>query len=491
MEPDPSARLDPGTADGDAALLAAIGAGDESAFGRLYDAWFDRAYDVAFRIVRERDAAADVAQDAFLGAWRNLDDLQDGQAFGGWLLRITRNRALDHKRKHDRTSPVDDETMALIEITGPGGGPEDRLAAATDPARAVEDAELVALVWEAAEALGDRDASLLDLHLRHGLSPAEIAEDLGVKANAAHQSLHRMRNRLADAVAARVLWRGGMPTCPDLADALEAAGGPAFGGDTAARVRRHAKSCDECAGRQRTHLKPSSLFAAVPIAVAPVLLRAKAAAAMEAAGVPMSGSRHRGPTDGDGPPPERGEPGRRRLVAGLVALVVLIASIVAVLALTTGSIDEEARIPAAETRADGGPDDPSSTTGPTASTIVPGSVGGAPDGAPADPEAPPQGESDSPTGPRIVSYSLSPTSVPTESTPPTIAWSVDPAGSGTAELTGPNLLSAALSGAQPVCPGVLTSGICVAAPGAYDYTLHAYDGAGDQVEVRTITLVVG
>ena len=73
--------------------------------------------------------------------------------------------------------------------------PEDRLAAAVDPAQAMEDAELAALVWDAADALGDRDASLLDLHLRHGLSPAEIAEELGVKANAAHQSLHRMRDR--------------------------------------------------------------------------------------------------------------------------------------------------------------------------------------------------------------------------------------------------------------------------------------------------------
>lgn len=47
-----------------------------------------------------------------------------------------------------------------------------------------------------------------------------------------------------------------------------------------------------------------------------------------------------------------------------------------------------------------------------------------------------------------------------------------------------------MSGAQSVCPGSLTGGVCVTAPGAYDYTLHAYDGAGDLIDVRTITLMV-
>lgn len=506
MESDPTARIEPGTPDGDAALLRALDAGDETAFGRLYDAWFDRAYDVAFRIVGEGDAAADVAQDAFLSAWRNLDDLQDRQAFGGWLLRITRNRALDHKRRHDRTTPVDDETMAVIEEADDGArpagaGPEARLAASTDPTRAVEDAEIVDLVWQAAAALGDRDASLLDLHLRHGLAPAEIAEELGVQPNAAHQSLHRMRDRLGAAVAARILWRGGTPSCTVLADELQAAGGPAFDGDTATRIRRHAKTCDDCTGRQRTHLQPSSLFAAVPIAAAPVLLKAKAAAAMEAAGVPMSGSVHTGPTVGSAPPPPPTAGtvpppppvapharGRRRLLAVIVAAVVLMASVATVLALTTRSIDDEGS----------GSTTSTSVGDPTAGSTPTTDPGAGPDPGPDDP-APPPGDSPSPpvdapsppTGATIVGFTLSPTSVPTESTPPTITWSVDPGGSGSAELTGPNLLTSALSGAQPVCPGQLDSGVCVTPPGAYDYTLHAYDGAGEQVDVRTITLVVG
>ncbi|MEL7206749.1 MAG: sigma factor, partial [Actinomycetota bacterium] len=117
---------EPGTPDGDAALVAAVRDGDPDAFGRLFDAWFDRAYDVARRIVRDPDDAADVAQEALLAGWRNLDGLEDPRAFGGWVLRIARNRALDHHRKHDRTRPVDDEAVAVMEATTgappPGGG---------------------------------------------------------------------------------------------------------------------------------------------------------------------------------------------------------------------------------------------------------------------------------------------------------------------------------------------------------------------------------
>ena len=49
-------------------------------------------------------------------------------------------------------------------------------------------------------ALGPRDASLVDLQMRHGLTPAEIADELGVTPNAAHQQLFRMRERLGNAV---------------------------------------------------------------------------------------------------------------------------------------------------------------------------------------------------------------------------------------------------------------------------------------------------
>ena len=89
----------------DAELVERARAGDQSAFGALYDTWFDRVYDLAFRVVRDGNAAADVAQDTFLSAWRELDALSDPAAFGGWVRRIAPTRRSTAARRTSGPSP--------------------------------------------------------------------------------------------------------------------------------------------------------------------------------------------------------------------------------------------------------------------------------------------------------------------------------------------------------------------------------------------------
>ncbi len=293
----------------DAELVERARAGDQSAFGALYDSWFDRVYDLAYRVVRDGNAAADVAQDTFLAAWRELDGLTDPAAFGGWIRRIARNTALNRRKKDQRAQPVDTKAMAVIEAAGPSAASapagfrvEDRLGAADDPARAAEDAELAGLVWESADALGERDATVVDLQLRHDLGPAEIAEVIDVNRNHANQLVHRVRNRLGDAVRARVLWRGGEPVCTDLQAALADAGVTSFGPDAVRVATAHAEHCEECSERRRLRLEPTALFAATPLLVAPVALKGRIASALADEGVPMDGSAHRrGPDTNGGP----------------------------------------------------------------------------------------------------------------------------------------------------------------------------------------------
>lgn len=279
--------------DRDALRVARLRNGDEAAFAELYEDWFDRVYDLARRIVRDDGRAAEVAQDAFLTAWRRIDSLGDAGAFGGWLLRIARNRALDVAGREQRSTTVDDTVLAAVDAGGapvstPAGfGIEDRLVRSEDPAAAAEDGEIAALVWEAADALGERDRTVLDLQLRHGLTPAEIGEVVGVNRNAANQLVHRVKNRLEAAVRARVLWRGDEPACPELRAALDAAGVGAFGDRAVSIAGRHATDCERCEEQGRLRLQPAALFGALPIMVAPFALKQQAAAALAAAGVPV------------------------------------------------------------------------------------------------------------------------------------------------------------------------------------------------------------
>src|SRR4051812_45941353 len=120
----------------DASLVARVRAGDPDAFGQLYDRWFDRVLDLAYRVLGEEQAAADVAQETFLSAWRAIDHLEDPNAFGGWLLRRTQNNALERRRRENRARPVDEQRLAMIQQSQ--YRPEETIGALDDPREIAE-----------------------------------------------------------------------------------------------------------------------------------------------------------------------------------------------------------------------------------------------------------------------------------------------------------------------------------------------------------------
>ncbi len=93
-------------------LLSRVALGDRAAFRRLYDATAPSLFGVALRIVRNRDRAEEVLQDAFVSAWHRAASYQAAQSQPlTWLTAIVRNRALDELRGESRraTQPLDDD----------------------------------------------------------------------------------------------------------------------------------------------------------------------------------------------------------------------------------------------------------------------------------------------------------------------------------------------------------------------------------------------
>jgi RNA polymerase sigma-70 factor, ECF subfamily len=83
----------------DGELLAAISRGDQDALGQLYDRHAAVALGVAFRIVKDRGAAEEVVQDAFVAAWRRATSYDPARAEARtWLLSIVQHRAIDRTR---------------------------------------------------------------------------------------------------------------------------------------------------------------------------------------------------------------------------------------------------------------------------------------------------------------------------------------------------------------------------------------------------------
>ena len=505
----------------DAPLVARTLADDPDAFGELFDRWFDRVFDHAYRIVRDTDVAADVAREAFLDAWRDLGRLEDPYAFGAWLLRITRRAALAQQAREQRVRPADEPLLATVEFSPVR--PEDTIATQDDPTSVVEDASYVALLWASVDALAERDREVLDLNLRHGMTPAEIGDVVGMSRSDADQLVFRVRQRLATAVGARMLWHGGTPLCAALRAELVADDVEAFDGDAVRVADQHANSCSECGERRRTTLTPEKMFATIPIMVVPAL-KARVAAAMTAAGAPMHGSHALDgefPTDpgpgtssaggsgggsgalpvpaaagGDGP-----YRGRRRWLLVLAAVIALaVVAVLGINAMASGnkpakavSVVVSSTTSTTRKRVTTTTRSTSTTTSSTTTTTLkPVAPVTMPPTTP--PTVPPVTTT---TIPVTVTFELSPNqaTTPYALTPgtqpvPTLSWSVTGVKGVHVYDDAHVFNSTKSSGSQVVCPNPGDTTQCDAPARAYGYALDAYNDANQLVLHRTLTLTI-
>ncbi len=153
----------------DHGLLALVARGDRQAFARLYDQYSEAAYSLALRIVRDRELAADVVQDAFLTVWNQAGrfDASRGQP-SNWILTLTHHKAVDTVRREQRrrADPID-ETHEGVD---PGAPVEERawLGVTRDQVRA------------ALRKLPDPHREVIELAYFAGFTQSELAERLAV-----------------------------------------------------------------------------------------------------------------------------------------------------------------------------------------------------------------------------------------------------------------------------------------------------------------------
>ena len=108
MEPNPSTNTP------DADLVLAAQGGDISAFEPLYRRYLGPVYDFAARTMKDRDAAADVTQDAFIKAQQRIGQLRDPAAFRPWLYAIVRNETIASFRSRSRNLRAHTRRRGLV-----------------------------------------------------------------------------------------------------------------------------------------------------------------------------------------------------------------------------------------------------------------------------------------------------------------------------------------------------------------------------------------
>jgi RNA polymerase sigma-70 factor (ECF subfamily) len=162
----------------DATLIARCQRGDRDAFRLVFERYQRRAYALAFGVVRNRDEALDVVQDAFLRAFRNIGSFAGNSSIYTWLYRIVMNAAIDYKRKQGRAQKVDyDDTMAHLEEEAPAGSaPLLPQLLRGDPAKETQRREIREKIDDALGKLSPNHRAVLIMREIDGLSYEEMAK---------------------------------------------------------------------------------------------------------------------------------------------------------------------------------------------------------------------------------------------------------------------------------------------------------------------------
>lgn len=178
----------------DHGLLALVARGDGDALAQLYDLYGAAAYGLAVRIVRDRDLATDVVQEAFLTIWKQASrfDSSRGQP-STWILTVTHHKAVDMVRREERrrADSIDEER----EGADPGAPVDEQawLGVARQQVRA------------ALRTLPDPHREVLELAYFAGYTQSELAERLAVPIGTVKSRTFAAMHALRDALAERGL----------------------------------------------------------------------------------------------------------------------------------------------------------------------------------------------------------------------------------------------------------------------------------------------
>ncbi|MET1161760.1 MAG: sigma-70 family RNA polymerase sigma factor [Pseudoxanthomonas sp.] len=174
--------------------LPAAARGDQNAYGRIVKACQNTVTAIALAITRDVAASEDIAQEAFIKAWQQLNHLKNAASFLPWLRQITRNLARDHLRAN-RNRPLSGESadLAIEMAADPAPTPGERLLQTEE--------EIVAA--DIISALPEESREILLLYYREGQRSQQVAALLGLSDAAVRKRLSRARGTVREEMLKR------------------------------------------------------------------------------------------------------------------------------------------------------------------------------------------------------------------------------------------------------------------------------------------------
>ncbi|MDQ8180722.1 sigma-70 family RNA polymerase sigma factor [Pelagicoccus sp. SDUM812005] len=214
----------------DESLVIACLGGDRQAFGKIVTRYQRMLCSVAYSSLGSLSASEEVAQEAFVEAWKKLGSLREPEKLKSWLCGILRFK-ISHRRRKDARQPVFEAegSEELVNMEAEGEGVDESAMRAEEQA----------LLWKALERVPETYREPLVLYYREHQSIEHVAYELDLSEDAVKQRLSRGRKMLQERMMSfvedslvrstpgRVFTLGVLAALPALAPPAKAATGAA------------------------------------------------------------------------------------------------------------------------------------------------------------------------------------------------------------------------------------------------------------------------
>lgn len=176
----------------DSALVERVQQGDRRAFDLLVRKYQHKVIGLVSRYVKNAAESEDIAQEAFIRAWRAIGSFRGESAFYTWLYKIAVNTAKNHLVAMGRRPPADD--IAIEDAVFVPGA--DRMQESATPERELMRQEIEQTVFSTVQSLPEELRTAITLREVDGLSYEEIAEAMGCPIGTVRSRIFRAREAI-------------------------------------------------------------------------------------------------------------------------------------------------------------------------------------------------------------------------------------------------------------------------------------------------------
>ncbi|HEY4328457.1 MAG TPA: sigma-70 family RNA polymerase sigma factor [Phycisphaerae bacterium] len=175
--------------------------GDRAAFGKLAQQYQRQCAAVALRLLGNTHDAAELVQDALVKAFKNLEQLQQAERFGPWLMRIVTNLALNFRRSRGRRQAISLEQPASDSDEGQDLRATVAAGILDAPEKPLTSAELGDAIQEAIDELPEKQKLALVMFAIEKMPQKDVAEVLNCSVEAVKWHVFMARKQLKKSLA--------------------------------------------------------------------------------------------------------------------------------------------------------------------------------------------------------------------------------------------------------------------------------------------------